>query len=47
MPKLTKRTIIGAKTETTQGNAIAIAATDYFYADDINVEPIVEQNPVG
>jgi len=45
MPKLFKKTIIAARTETTQNTAASIVAGDYFYAEDVNIEPVIELNP--
>jgi hypothetical protein len=41
-PKLTRKTVIGVKTETTQGTPASLAATDFFLAEDVNIKPSVE-----
>lgn len=40
--KLEKRTVIGIKSETTQNTPITLTATDYFQAEDVNIEPVSE-----
>ncbi len=42
---LTKKQIIGIKTEATQGTAIALTATDYFLASNADINPVVELLP--
>lgn len=42
---LTKKQIIGIKTETTQGTPIALTATDYFLASNADINPVAELLP--
>ena len=46
MPKLSKKTFIGIKTETTQGTSIdsSFGATDYILAMDVEIKPVIELN---
>lgn len=41
-PKLVRKTVIGVKTETTQGTPATLAATDFLLAEDVNIKPSVE-----
>lgn len=49
MSLLTRKKLIGAKTETTQGTAVALAATDFIHAMDIEMNPEAEilQRPLN
>ncbi len=40
--KLVRKTVIGVKTETTQGTAATLAATDFMLAEDVKIKPVVE-----
>ncbi len=40
--KLVRKTVIGVKTETTQGTPATLAATDFMLAEDVNLKPSVE-----
>lgn len=42
MPKTVKRTVIGIKTETTQGSAATLTATDFILAEDVDITPAVD-----
>lgn len=42
---LSKKQIIGIKSETTQGTPIALTATDYFLASNADINPVVELLP--
>ncbi len=42
---LSKKQIIGIKTETTQGTVIPLTATDYFLASNADINPVVELLP--
>jgi hypothetical protein len=44
MSLLTKRCVIGAKTETTELSAAALAATDYLLAEEVSWKPVAEKN---
>ncbi len=41
--KIFRKQLIGIKLEATQGTVATLAATDYFYAQDISYDPQVEQ----
>lgn len=42
-PKLVRKTVVAVKTETTQGSAATIAATDFILAEgDVQLKPVVE-----
>jgi hypothetical protein len=43
MPKLSKRQLVGIKTETTQGTAASLAATDYLWVQDASVDVKVDR----
>jgi hypothetical protein len=40
--KLVRKTVIGVKTETTQGTPATLAATDFMLAEDVQLKPSVE-----
>lgn len=40
--KLVRKTVIGVKTETTQGTPATLAATDFMLAEDVQLKPFVE-----
>jgi hypothetical protein len=42
---ITRKKVIGAKVETTQGTAVALTSTDFIYALDIQVDPEAELLP--
>ena len=47
MPKLTRKTVLGAKTETTQGTPVAITATDFILVEEVSLTPsfdLIERN---
>lgn len=39
---LTRRTVLGIKTETTQGTAVALSDTDFMLVSDLKVKPVAE-----
>jgi hypothetical protein len=41
-PKLSNKTVIGIKTETTQNTAATLAATDFVLAGDVEINPVSE-----
>lgn len=43
MPKLTRKTVIGIKQEVTQNTPVAVAATDFVLAEDVDIKPMVDQ----
>ena len=42
MPKLTRRTALGLKTETTQGTGVTLTATDFMLVSDFKANPVPE-----
>jgi hypothetical protein len=45
MPRLVKKCAIGIKTESTQGSAVSLSATDFLLAEDVEVRPLAEVLP--
>lgn len=43
MPKLTRKTVIGIKLETTQNTPVAVTATDFVLAEGVDIKPMIDQ----